>query len=1266
MGHNRIQCNNKFRPKPISLREANGIFGRRDNYTLNHTYYSIKGEPVMEFNFAGITNQQGLGDGGADISLMHHEFFDWFINVHGYKAAKTSIGISGIGVGSNPGLSVLIPVRHRRKAAWIRFYRIESQTFQHRFLINNKALIYWGYKDSGDDVTDDLYRHIKGAVKENISSCADDDIQVVQIKFNSIYPDDADFNIDGRNILKVKDLNDFMGETKEEEQKDGLLDTNIDLSDCFIHPGDEIDEIMPEETHFWKQIDYDLPENICEINNIDFNLIHGIYAVTDESIKDCHRLDDDKGFKLKVGRNVSTKDRDSIIALCKSYRRSFAKHRWDIGKIKDGNDFEIKLKDENIFIKHKPIIMKGTKKTHMYQQLQDMSQYKLIRKGGKTSICSRAFLVKKPGEDKWRLVVDYRELNDATVKDAYPIPNINEITRRMHGCKVFSTLDIRAGYHHFKVKEEDRWKTSFITQFGMYQWNVMNFGPTNAPGHFQREMDKLLEDVDYAFPYIDDIIIASKSIEQHIYEHVPEVMKRIKDYGFKLRLDKCNFAVDTVKYLGLQISKDGIAASSQATLKILNHKKPKSKADVKSYLGLVNWLQAFVPGLAELVYPISKLRRGKEQFKWTDECDAAFEEIAGCIQNSFVLQHPDFNKRFYVQTDASSIAMGAALLQKNDAGLLVPVEFASKQFSDIESRWYVGEQEAYAVIWALEKWQQYLRHQQFTVFTDHKNLEIIFNNKQNKSKLWRWSVRVQDFDFIARFIKGSDNIVADVLSRRIDYDKVPKQLLSRYINNSETVNVNLVQAFIQDILSQDDQIPSGADDVIEVANEEITTVVEQIVSSGADDDAEVITTVVKDDILSGVDDDIQVTDENITTVVKDHLLSGADDNIRSVFYTTVGETDAFDYELDQRLDTLEDDIVNIFVSIFIPRGTKCCPEGHALSTRKSGKDTCAHCNLEIKGRVQRFNCIECKFHENVLIDESDEKYIICFKCHHKSENGYIKEKGEVLLYRDRTIDVDNQKMKEINSKKEEINKIKQHKIVQHINNKLDQKEPKEFDDNDELINEMLIYNEEQDLFSFGLNVQKINKETILKMQMDDAIIASIHMALNDDINIKQLDSWSQKEIKNQNYSINHHGIVVYKKGRILVPGKLRQATIYYYHRKYLHITGETLYVNIAEQMYWPYMREEIIDVLKHCKMCQQNKHHPHNMKGTLGKIKCTEVGEIVHVDAVGPLPVDKKGNIYSITFVDHFSGFTLSGCCDSFDAGIVIDVFFNTLFKIFD
>ena len=351
-------------------------------------------------------------------------------------------------------------------------------------------------------------------------------------------------------------------------------------------------------------------------------------------------------------------------------------------------------------------------------------------------------VVKSDGS--WRFCVDYRELNSITVKDSYPLPQIVDTIDSLGGSQVFSTLDLMAGYWQVRLTEDAKKKTTFVTHLGAYCFNVMPFGLTNAPAAFQRCMDTILGSLKNicCLVYLDDIIIYSKDNETHLQD-VEKVLGLLMKAGAKLKVSKCNFFAPNIKYLGHIISKDGVRVDNNKYKAIQNWPAPKSKKDAQSFIGFVNFYRRFIFRISEKVEPINKLAYSKRPFMWTNEANIAFENLKLELTSDAILRFPKFDKPFFIDSDFSSIAIGAILYQEHGV-----IGYYSKKLKPYQSRYQATEGELLAIVSAVKHFRPYLYGQNDTIiYTDHDALKYLNNNKHHTNqRLLRWATELSPYN----------------------------------------------------------------------------------------------------------------------------------------------------------------------------------------------------------------------------------------------------------------------------------------------------------------------------------------------------------------------------------------------------------------------------------------------------------------------------------------------------------------------------------------
>ncbi len=456
-----------------------------------------------------------------------------------------------------------------------------------------------------------------------------------------------------------------------------------------------------------------------------------------------------------------------VHALLKQYDKIIAKHEMDSGTIPD-IEFTIEWIDglENPTpIVSKEFPCKPSAKKEVLRQLRKMVEFGYISDQSTSPWASPIFCVPKKTGDV-RVVFDYRKLNAITKKIKCPMPLIDDLLRRFNNKTHITSLDMKGGYWHIPIAPRDREKLAFVFNGHLYQWNVLPFGPTNAPSFFQRVMNEIFRPYfEFVVVYIDDISIISESLTDHI-KHLQIVFEVIAKHNIRLRLDKCFFGVSETQYLGYNIDKFGIRPQEKYIKKVLSCPQPSTVKMVRRFVGLCEYVQRFIPNAHTPLSVLTTLLKKETKFKWGTAEQNAFETLRNLIQEAKYLKHPNCEEPFELYCDASINGFGGMLAQKHE-GILYPVAFCSKTFSQTQRNWHVSEQEIYAVIHLCEKWRTLLLYQKFTVFTDHKNLEQLFNKAKDfkSGKLYRWAVRLQDYHFECKFIEGKTNVMADWLSR---------------------------------------------------------------------------------------------------------------------------------------------------------------------------------------------------------------------------------------------------------------------------------------------------------------------------------------------------------------------------------------------------------------------------------------------------------------------------------------------------------------------
>ena len=358
-----------------------------------------------------------------------------------------------------------------------------------------------------------------------------------------------------------------------------------------------------------------------------------------------------------------------------------------------------------------------------------------LRKGfirpSSSPVTSPVLFVKKPGGGL-RLRMDFRALNEISVKDRYPLPLIKETLNNLNGMKYFTKIDIISAFNNVRMKEGHEKFTAFLTRFGLFESLVMPFGLTGAPATFQRFInDALREYLDrFCSAYLDDILIYSKSKEEHL-EHVRQVLERLRRAGLYAKLSKCEFFVEETKFLGLIVGRDGFKMDPDKVKTILDWNTPSNAIDVLRFNGFCNFYRRFIRDYSKIVTPLIDLTKKNAKFNWSVECQDAFEKLKATVASAPILKPFDWTKEAILETDASDFVSAGVLSQYDDEGILRPVAFSSKKHSAVECNYEIYDKELLAIIRCLEEWRPELEGTEtpVRVLIDHRNLEYFMSTK---------------------------------------------------------------------------------------------------------------------------------------------------------------------------------------------------------------------------------------------------------------------------------------------------------------------------------------------------------------------------------------------------------------------------------------------------------------------------------------------------------------------------------------------------------
>ena len=463
---------------------------------------------------------------------------------------------------------------------------------------------------------------------------------------------------------------------------------------------------------------------------------------------------------------VPTEHRDDVGKIINCNRDLFARSDADLGvtstvkmSIKTGN---------NSPIRHRPYRTPLNNRRIVDNAIDEMMKAGIIERSQSAWAFPLVVVKKKDGSE--RMCVDFRSLNKIVEPISFPIPRIDDILSQLGEAKYFTTLDLKSGYWQVRLDEESKKKTAFTCHKGLFQFNVMPFGLSNAPAVFQELMNIVLQGCEeFSTAYLDDILIFSSSIEEHL-KHIQTVFDRIREHGLKLKLKKCTFFETETEYLGFIISKEGVKPDSKKVEAIKTLPRPKNVRQVRGFIGMCSYYRRFIPNFSAIAEPLLRLIRKYARFSWDKDCQTAFDFLRDSLTVVPLLAFPDPRLGYVLYTDASDTCIGACLTQTTD-GEEKPIYYLSHKLTPTQRRWAVIEKEAFAIHYSLQKLNHYLHNAKFVIRTDHKPLKYLLESPMENKKIQLWALSMAGYNTKIEYIEGKYNCCADLLSRLPDQEE---------------------------------------------------------------------------------------------------------------------------------------------------------------------------------------------------------------------------------------------------------------------------------------------------------------------------------------------------------------------------------------------------------------------------------------------------------------------------------------------------------------
>jgi hypothetical protein len=565
-----------------------------------------------------------------------------------------------------------------------------------------------------------------------------------------------------------------------------------------------VDIIIGNDVWARMEITININKNMLELNGVQLHLVQDenligtrqilkidnvqVSPPMQEEFLSNDKLDELKEEGAEENEEWEKLDKEEVENMIQKY---FQKNKLALGKTKFQH--KIRIFDNTIPIKQKPRRVPHQYMKQLKDMVEDMLKQEVIRNSTSPWASPVVLVPKKDGSV--RLCIDYRKVNEVTVKDPFPLAHIEDIIYNLEGAKVFSGLDLNAGYWQIPLEESSKEVSAFITPWGQFEFNRMPFGLCNAASSFTRMMDEVFHDFigKFIYVYIDDILIFSKSIQEH-KEHINKVFQRLKEFNLSIKLEKCKFCRSSTEFLGHVIGKDGIKPSEAKVETIKLKQNPVSKAELQSFLGLTNYYRRFIKNYAEVTAELYELLEKKRPFEWNQVHVEKFESLKKSLCEAPVLTFFNNDKEVHLHTDASAYAIGGILMQEERV-----VCYVSRKLKDAETRYAVIEKELLAIVWCIQVLKVYLLGRRFTIWSDHEPLEKIKNIKDTYNRIGRWIMALQGYDFVIKYKRGVENENADAMSRFVGAVEADRYLWREIIPQEEEKDELLIGLSIEEL-----------------------------------------------------------------------------------------------------------------------------------------------------------------------------------------------------------------------------------------------------------------------------------------------------------------------------------------------------------------------------------------------------------------------------------------------------------------------------------
>ena len=480
--------------------------------------------------------------------------------------------------------------------------------------------------------------------------------------------------------------------------------------------------------------------------------------------------------------DIKENTKKSFEQLCEDQNEAFSKNNKDIGKTQV-IEMEIDMGD-SLPVAQSPYTLPLKHYDWVRQEIEMLEKAGVIERS--LSPWASPVIPKKSAPDeppRRRLCVDYRKVNALQQEvrrtdkstgclSLYPLPKIDEMFSKLGGSHVFSTIDLRSGYYHAGLTRESRPKSAFVVPMGKWQFKRTPFGLSQAPAYFQLLIDKVLTGCsEFAMGYLDDIIIFSRSEEEHLV-HLEKIFRRLQEFGLKMKREKCAFFKKHIQYLGHLVSEKGFEPLPEKLEAIKKMPAPSTSKEVKQFLGLIGYYRKFVPRFSDISRPLMRLTRHDIPFEWTEQCNKSFNHLRELLMQYPILRYLDPTKGYVLYTDASGIGWSGVLTQEyldeKNRAKQHPICYVSGQFRGSQLNWAALTKEAYAIYMSIRRLSFYVLDAEVLIRCDHLPLKKFLNKQTMNAKVNNWAVELEQFKLKLDWIPGSKNLLADSLSRLME------------------------------------------------------------------------------------------------------------------------------------------------------------------------------------------------------------------------------------------------------------------------------------------------------------------------------------------------------------------------------------------------------------------------------------------------------------------------------------------------------------------